>query len=491
LINNNSIVKMFPQDTPAVHFASFSSSSPVRDFHHLSSNQNSRQLDYVASLDISTLVPAYSVESDNQAAIPRLVPSNDREVENDVSRLPNSFPTPATLPNLGPYDIAVFWDYENVPLPPLWSISPPLPSQSSVPSTVANRLRIHLRKLGRITSLRLYSDYSRYRSCPAAADRSFLSSAGFDLIDCPSQNGKESVDRKIVVDCLTLAWDREAARATRPFAVVLVSGDGDYSYVLSKLRDRGVYVCLLRGEAQATSDTLVNAADESGEFYLIVGASKMDEKEECKLFGFDDTAMLIPKELQAARSCANMAHDNRVSKNVGFLSKTGIKINSRTADREEKPNITNVPLVPSLKYSLESTSISRPELSIICAIRAVTIAAALKRNPVALGCTSPLTLDLWAADSSVAVAFFGATGVKKASNQDRAMFKATRSRVILAKYVQAGRRKLGGAGNADIVCVNWADNAGQGEYFSSEVFLKLTESGVGVALLAEEKEYGG
>merc|ERR1740136_308628 len=46
---------------------------------------------------------------------------------------------------------------------------------------------------------------------------------------------KEQVDKKIIIDVLMWAWERAARRQAA--CVVLVTNDGDYAYLLSKLRD--------------------------------------------------------------------------------------------------------------------------------------------------------------------------------------------------------------------------------------------------------------
>ena len=79
------------------------------------------------------------------------------------------------------------------------------------------------------------------------SNRRFLDSTGFDIVDTPSKGHKETIDKKMIADILSFAWDctmrnvmvDNATLAIQP-CVVLITSDGDYACTLSKLRDRGV-----------------------------------------------------------------------------------------------------------------------------------------------------------------------------------------------------------------------------------------------------------
>jgi hypothetical protein len=66
-----------------------------------------------------------------------------------------------------------------------------------------------------------------------------LDLSGFSLVDCPSRNNKETVDKKIIVDMLCFAHERVFSKGSTVH-IVLITSDGDYAYTLARLRDIGV-----------------------------------------------------------------------------------------------------------------------------------------------------------------------------------------------------------------------------------------------------------
>jgi len=77
-------------------------------------------------------------------------------------------------------------------------------------------------------------------------------------VNTPTRNSKETLDKKIIADVLTFAWDCNVRRISP--VVVLLTSDGDYSYILAKLRDRGVMNVVMYKE-QNVSQILVDNAD--------------------------------------------------------------------------------------------------------------------------------------------------------------------------------------------------------------------------------------
>eukprot|EP00977_Amphora_coffeiformis_P013299 scaffold3426_cov145-Amphora_coffeaeformis.AAC.1 len=147
--------------------------------------------------------------------------SRNRKVDSEVF---DDFPT------LGPADVAVFWDYENVRIP------------NWCPATMAAEgIRNKVTKYGRIVEKRLY--YDSRQPTETMAPRSDLDLSGFTLVDCPSRNRKETLDKKLIVDVLCFAWERVSLGAKA--CVVLDTSDGDYSYALARLRDIGVFTVII------------------------------------------------------------------------------------------------------------------------------------------------------------------------------------------------------------------------------------------------------
>jgi hypothetical protein len=65
-------------------------------------------------------------------------------------------------------------------------------------------------------------------------NRSLFDLGGFTLVDCPTRNTKETLDKKIIVDAMHFAAERRSLGV--PCCVCLISCDGDYSYMLNRLR---------------------------------------------------------------------------------------------------------------------------------------------------------------------------------------------------------------------------------------------------------------
>ena len=106
---------------------------------------------------------------------------------------------------------------------------------------------------GKITVKRAYSDWHRYTEFKRAFHQ-----AAIELIDVPQSrySGKNSADIRMVVDALDLSYQRDHIDT-----FVLVSGDSDFSPLVSKLREYGRYVIGM-GVKQSSSDLLINNCDE-------------------------------------------------------------------------------------------------------------------------------------------------------------------------------------------------------------------------------------
>ena len=130
----------------------------------------------------------------------------------------------------GTSECGIFWDYENVPLP----------SDALVASAACGRLSDFARTLGSVVEMRLYHD-SEKENPVRKQHRASLEQLGFTIIDCPTSRKKEAVDKKIIVDSMMFAVTR-SARQLR-CSVLLVSGDGDFAHMLSRLKGIGVHTC--------------------------------------------------------------------------------------------------------------------------------------------------------------------------------------------------------------------------------------------------------
>src|SRR5688500_11940252 len=106
---------------------------------------------------------------------------------------------------------------------------------------------------GSIVVKKAYCDWDRYKEFKAT-----MHSAAFELIEIPHvrQSGKNSADIRMVVDALDLCYTKEHVDT-----FVIVSGDSDFSPLVSKLRENAKTVIGV-GVKNSSSDLLVNNCDE-------------------------------------------------------------------------------------------------------------------------------------------------------------------------------------------------------------------------------------
>ena len=106
---------------------------------------------------------------------------------------------------------------------------------------------------GSIVVKKAYCDWDRYKSFKAV-----MHEANFELIEIPHvrQSGKNSADIRMVVDALDLCYTKSHVDT-----FVIISGDSDFSPLVSKLRENAKRVIGI-GVKQSTSDLLIANCDE-------------------------------------------------------------------------------------------------------------------------------------------------------------------------------------------------------------------------------------
>src|SRR5438132_4042986 len=106
---------------------------------------------------------------------------------------------------------------------------------------------------GKIVAKKAYADWSRFGIYTAP-----LHEAAIELIEIPRriQSGKNSADIRLCVDAMDLAYSKEHINT-----FVIVSGDSDFSPLVSKLKELGKHVIGL-GMQESTSDLLRDNCDE-------------------------------------------------------------------------------------------------------------------------------------------------------------------------------------------------------------------------------------
>ena len=144
----------------------------------------------------------------------------------------------------GDSNLAVFCDFENVAL----GVRDAKLTQFDI-RPVIERLLLK----GNIVAKKAYCDWERYKEFKAT-----MHEAAFELIEIPHarQSGKNSADIRMVVDALDLCYTKEHIDT-----FVVISGDSDFSPLVSKLRENAKAVIGV-GVKQSTSDLLINNCDE-------------------------------------------------------------------------------------------------------------------------------------------------------------------------------------------------------------------------------------
>ena len=140
--------------------------------------------------------------------------------------------------------LAVFCDFENVAL----GVREAKYAQFDMEKVLERLLA-----KGSIVVKKAYCDWERYKEFKAT-----MHAASFELIEIPHvrQSGKNSADIRMVVDALDLCYTKGHVDT-----FVIVSGDSDFSPLVSKLRENAKLVIGV-GVKNSSSDLLINNCDE-------------------------------------------------------------------------------------------------------------------------------------------------------------------------------------------------------------------------------------
>src|SRR5450432_1280833 len=141
-------------------------------------------------------------------------------------------------------NLALFCDFENVAL----GVREAKYAQFDI-----NKVLERLLLKGSIVVKKAYCDWERYKDFRAA-----MHYASFELIEVPhvSQSGKNSADIRMVVDALDLCYTKSHVDT-----FVILSGDSDFSPLVSKLRENNKTVIGV-GVKNSTSNLLIANCDE-------------------------------------------------------------------------------------------------------------------------------------------------------------------------------------------------------------------------------------
>ncbi len=144
----------------------------------------------------------------------------------------------------GDGNLALFCDFENIAL----GVRDAKYSRFDI-QRILERLLVK----GSIVVKKAYCDWERYKEFKAP-----MHEAAFELIEIPHvrMSGKNSADIRMVVDALDLCYTKEHLDT-----FVIISGDSDFSPLVSKLRENAKTVIGI-GVKNSTSDLLMSSCDE-------------------------------------------------------------------------------------------------------------------------------------------------------------------------------------------------------------------------------------
>ena len=144
----------------------------------------------------------------------------------------------------GDQNLALFCDFENIALGV---------RESGYKEFDIGLILERLLLKGSIVTKKAYCDWARYEEFKPG-----MHEASFELIEIPHirQSGKNSADIRMVVDALDLCYTKEHVDT-----FVIISGDSDFSPLVSKLRENNKTVIGV-GVKNSSSDLLISNCDE-------------------------------------------------------------------------------------------------------------------------------------------------------------------------------------------------------------------------------------
>jgi uncharacterized protein (TIGR00288 family) len=194
-------------------------------------------------------------------------------------------------------NMALFCDFENVAL----GVRDAKYAQFDI-KKVLERLLLK----GSIVVKKAYCDWERYKEFKAT-----MHEAAFELIEIPHvrQSGKNSADIRMVVDALDLCYTKSHVDT-----FVIISGDSDFSPLVSKLRENNKHVIGI-GVKDSTSDLLRTNCDE------FIFYDDLVRKQESRKRQVAKKAPARPAE-KAPKSAVPKTEEERRQEAVDFLVET-------------------------------------------------------------------------------------------------------------------------------------------------------------------------
>lgn len=194
---------------------------------------------------------------------------------------------------------------------------------------------------GKIIVKKAYADWGRYPT-----DKKRLHEQAIELIEIPgrSMTGKNSADIRLCVDAMDLCYSKEHINT-----FVIVSGDSDFSPLVSKLKENGKHIIGL-GMKRSTSELLRDNCDEFIYYEELVQTEitppKVDnglpkEKQEAFQLLFESIAALIRENKEILWS--SMVKDTMKRKSPAFSESTaGYRSFSELLEDAEKKGFITI-----------------------------------------------------------------------------------------------------------------------------------------------------
>ncbi|MBD3649462.1 MAG: NYN domain-containing protein [Pseudomonadales bacterium] len=207
-------------------------------------------------------------------------------------------------------NLAIFCDFENVAL--------------GVRDTSMKKfdIKLVLERLlvkGSIVAKKAYCDWDRYKEF-----KPVMHEAAFELIEIPHarQSGKNSADIRMVVDALDLCYTKEHIDT-----FVIISGDSDFSPLVSKLRENDKDVIGV-GVKSSTSDLLMSNCDEFIFYDDLVRDEQSSRSRKQKPAKKQNKAA-------AKKETGKQDDDDKLEEAVGLVMETAEALQAERGDRDK------------------------------------------------------------------------------------------------------------------------------------------------------------
>ncbi len=202
-------------------------------------------------------------------------------------------------------NLALFCDFENIAL----GVRDAKYAKFDI-SKILERLLVK----GSIVVKKAYCDWERYRDFKAT-----MHEAAFELIDIPHvrQSGKNSADIRMVVDALDLCYTKSHVNT-----FVIISGDSDFSPLVSKLRENAKNVIGV-GVKNSTSNLLISNCDE----FIFYDDLIREQEQKRKL-------SKKAKGRPSKRKTTKAKPEDRMQEGIDLAVETAAALNAERGDQE-------------------------------------------------------------------------------------------------------------------------------------------------------------